>query len=195
MSRNTLLTIVSLITILCRCGDLALAQEPIDYFAPRDQATARAIKVVEEHHITTASSLRKSIYELIGEGHYNQALNEVNFVLKYVPNHPVALQIAGSISRLTKKFSIAVSYYEKALRLYPQHAKTHAQYGQFLLQIDQLDNAIERLKRAVEIDPNLAAGYALLANAYGKKGNTDLAREAAEKARELGFKEQLPAGQ
>ena len=41
-------------------------------------------------------------------------------------------------------------------------------------------------------DPKLAVGYAGLAHAYAKKGDRAKAREAADKARELGFTGQLP---
>ena len=148
--------------------------------------------MVEDHHIKR-NDAGKSVYDLIGQGDYRGAFAEVDFILRWVPNHPLGLQIAGTISRLAGRLSVAVSYYEKALNLYPQHAVTYAQFGQYLLQIDQVDNGIEQLKRAVEIDPKLAAGYALLASAYSKKGNGEHAREAADKARQLGYKGQLPS--
>jgi Flp pilus assembly protein TadD len=64
----------------------------------------------------------------------------------------------------------------------------------FLVATNNLDAGIEKFKQAIEIEPKLSAGYAGLAHAYAKKGNLEQAREAAKKARELGFSGKLPEG-
>jgi tetratricopeptide (TPR) repeat protein len=96
--------------------------------------------------------------------------------------------LLSAVAKLTKTPSLAIPYYERALQLYPQHAITYAQYGQYLVDIGFIEAGITRLKKAIELNPNLALAYAWLAQAYSKTGNLDLARQAAERARTLGFK-------
>jgi Tfp pilus assembly protein PilF len=100
--------------------------------------------------------------------------------------------MAGVVSQLIKKRSLAVYYFERALKLYPRYAITHAQYGAYLVGIGETEAGIGRLKEAIEIDPKLTAAYVVLAKAYNKVGNLDLAQQAAEKARDLGYKGEVP---
>ena len=180
--------IITLVVALLGSVPGYAAKFPLDYFAAQsNDDEANLISLAEIGHIY-GSHLGKNIYEIIASGNYNQAYQEMYYVLDRIPNHPKALQILSSLVRMTNKLSIAVSYYEKALSKYPQWPITYAQYGQFLMEIGQVDTAIEKLKRAIEIDPKLVGGYALLAKAYSKKGNSELARDAAAKARELGYK-------
>jgi predicted Zn-dependent protease len=106
----------------------------------------------------------------------------------------MSLQQLSMLAQMTKNISLGVSYFERAIALFPQYALTHAQYGLFLVSTNNVDAGIEHLKQSVAMEPKLAAGYAGLAHAYVKKGDMTKAREAADKARELGFTGQLPAG-
>jgi Tfp pilus assembly protein PilF len=132
------------------------------------------------------------IVEWIRQGRLDNAVLDVRYTLDRFPNHPKGLQMAGIVAQLTKKPSLAVYYFERALKLYPQYAITHTQYGAYLVGIGETDAGIARLKEAVEIDPKLPAAYVLLAKAYNKNGNLELARQAAEKAKELGYKGEVP---
>ena len=122
---------------------------------------------------------------------YKYALENVKYVLEKFPNHPKALMVMSSVARLMKASAIPIPYYKNALRLYPQHAITQAQYGNYLVEIGQVDPGIESLKQAIETEPGLALAHAWLADAYVKKGDLELARLAAEEARKLGYKGEL----
>jgi tetratricopeptide (TPR) repeat protein len=91
------------------------------------------------------------------------------------------------VAKLTKNSALGISYYERAIKMFPRYAITYAQYGKYLTDFDQADAGIEKLMTAIEMDPKLAAAYVWIAGAYFKKGNKDLARESAEKARSLGY--------
>ena len=108
------------------------------------------------------------------------------------PNHPQALQLLPLVARLANNQTLARTYFEKAVTQFPQYALTQAQYGLFLVSIGNLDDGIARFNQAIAQDPKLPAGYAGLAHAYAKKGDIAKAREAADKARELGFTGRLP---
>src|SRR5688500_6686865 len=147
-----------------------------DYFdAAKDRSVKERLQAVERYH------MNKEVIELIGSGKYQYALNEINFTLNNFPNHPTALHLLTTVAALTKKRSLPIRYFEKAIALYPSHAITHAQYGWFFVTIGDLDNGIRKLNYSVELDPKLTAGYVWLSQAYERKGDTQAAREARER--------------
>jgi predicted Zn-dependent protease len=115
------------------------------------------------------------------------AIRDVKYTLDRFPNHPKGLMLLGVVARLTNDPSFAVNYYKRALSLFPQYAITHVQYGEYLVSVGLTNEGIGQLKRAIEIDPKLAVAYAGLAKAYAKGGNSELSRQAAKQARELGY--------
>ena len=166
----------------------AYAQSPNfqDYFTA-DQGPASYLKILESAHVRT-------IPKWLNEGRMNNALGDIRYTLDRFPNHPVSLQQLSMVAQMTKNTALAVSYFERATTLFPQYALTQAQYGLFLVSVNNVDAGIEHLKKSVEMEPKLPAGYAGLAHAYAKKGDLEQAREAAKKARELGFAGKLPDG-
>jgi len=164
-----------------------VAQRPInqDYFTANDSPEIKQLlESVDFHHTRKAEE-----WLLKGEMQYiHYALGELEYTLDTFPNHPRALQIIGAYGKIKKVPQIAVPFYEKALRLYPQYALTHAQYGGYLVDVGETEEGIVRLKKAIEIDPRLAMAYDGLYKAYTKIGNLEMARETAERAKELGIK-------
>lgn len=151
-----------------------------DYFTtPRN---SELLYNVEKYHLSD-----ENFFARYKSRRYYYALQDLEFVLNYFPNHPKALMFMGSVAQLTKDSSLGVIYYEKAIRLYPQYALTHAQYGEYLVNIGLVKEGIERLKKAIEIDPKLAIAYKWLSKAYTKIGDLEMARRAAERAKELGI--------
>lgn len=125
-------------------------------------------------------------------GRYDEAIADLKFVLDKWPNHPRALLLIESVGKVTQVPTLPIPYYEKALRLYPQYAMTFAQYGKYLVEIDQWDKGVQQLKLAVEKDEKLVAAHVWLAEAYSKHGDKQSAKKEAEYARRLGFQGELP---
>jgi Tfp pilus assembly protein PilF len=129
------------------------------------------------------------------EGDNQTVISNLKYVLRYFPNHPDALHFLSRIAKLTRTPSPPISYYHKALRLFPQHAYTHAQYGNYLAENSvnnvQIKEGMANLKKAIEMDPRLAVAYAWLANAYYKTGNSELVLQAAKKAKLLGCQDRI----
>lgn len=173
-------TIASGLILLCAFS--AFAQEGVyDYFTVDQTGVAEYLRILESAH------MNQRVYSLVASGLYNYAIPDIKYTLDRFPNHPQGLQLMGTVARLTKNPSMAVLYFEKAVNLYPQYALTQAQYGFYLVDINHVDVGIDRLNRATKLDPKLSMAYAGLARAYAKKGDTDRAREAANRARELGY--------
>lgn len=156
----------------------------LDYFNP---AFMKELAEVEKYHFSEAT-----FWKQFKSGQYKSALEELKFILRYFPNHPRALHFLGPLGKLMAVPPLAAPYYERALRLYPQYPLSHVQYGTYLMEIGELDDAIKRLDEAVKIDPAFSPGFAKLAEAHAQKGNLETANRAAERARELGYKERIP---
>jgi predicted Zn-dependent protease len=158
-----------------------------DYFTADRDGVGQYMRSVESAHVRT-------VPESISNGRMNNAMADLKYTLDRFPNHPHALQMIGTVARMMKNTALAVTYYEKAITQFPQYALTRAQFGLYLVAIGNVDGGISMLKESIEMDPKQPAGYAGLAHAYAKKGDTEQAGDAARKARDLGFKGQLPPG-
>jgi predicted Zn-dependent protease len=153
---------------------------PQDYFSPRRDRML--LYNVERYHLT-----QDTFFGFYKDGKYNLAISELKFVLRYFPNHPRALTLMESIEKLSEAPLLAYPYYENAVKLFPQHALTRAQFGNYLKAIDQVDAGIVKLKEALEVEPQLALAHAWLSEAYAKKGDSRLAGQYAEQARRFGY--------
>jgi tetratricopeptide (TPR) repeat protein len=96
------------------------------------------------------------------EGKYSLMIGDMKYTLDKFPNHPRALHIMCEISKKSEDFSTPIRCFEKALKLYPQHAYTHAQYGKYLLDIGSAAAGIQELQEALRIDPDLVNAQAWL---------------------------------
>ena len=172
------------IAVYCVGSTAADAQRQLnqDYFtASRNPQLSALLASVDKHHTTKAMQWIRKDTGL----HY--AAEELKYTLDTFPNHAQALFLIGVVAKMTKNYGLPLPYYEKALRLYPQYAMTHAQYGHYLVEIGELDQGIARLESAIKMDANLAVAHAWLSKAYSTRGNVDLARQEAERARALGY--------
>jgi predicted Zn-dependent protease len=193
--------------ILCRCvvafiiltASSARSQNAIDdrgegtvnhnYFAAASNKTLLdLVRDIETHHIDRCPHNPGGVMKDIANGKLDLAKLDLIYVLERFVNHPRALQIGIMISSMSKDRAWLLDRFEYALRWYPNYAITQAQYGAYLVEIGSIAPGIERLQNAVKMDPKLVAGYVWLSKAYSKQGNVDSARDAANKAKELGYK-------
>jgi Tfp pilus assembly protein PilF len=153
----------------------------MDYFiAKQDSETTHLLHLVEVAHTNR-------VLPQISRNDYNGALSDIKYTLNRFPNHPLGLVLVGLYARLTKGYGLPVPYYEKAIRLFPQHALTHAQYGAYMVTLGSIDSGIKKLHQAVEMNPELVFAHVWLAATYYKIGNGELGRQSESKARELGY--------
>jgi Tfp pilus assembly protein PilF len=160
-----------------------------DYFTANENAdTKRMLQQVQQNHLDRSWGHAKGVMGFIADKRYRDAKLDLDYTLGRFPNHPRALMLLEMVAKLNNEPSLPIRYYENALRLYPQYAVTRAQYGNYLVQIKELEPGIARLSEAAQMDPKLVAAHVWLARAYHQVGNFELARESQEKARELGYK-------
>ncbi len=74
-----------------------------------------------------------------------------------------------------KRFDIAITQWEKAVRETPNIADLHYNLGNAYTHQGQIEKAINSLKQAIAIDSTLVEAYNKLGCIYYKQGNLDLA--------------------
>ena len=113
---------------------------------------------------------------------------DIDFLLRYVPNHPRAL---ASLSRLALKennfkpsgVSIPVEcHFLRALAFAPDDPAVLTIYGAFLARTDRPKEALARLKEAEKLDPNNAMLQYNLGLVLVDLGDYAAARNYADKA-------------
>jgi len=93
-----------------------------------------------------------------------------------------ALTSLGAVANLRGDFRQSAKYYARATELLPGDARVHSNYGEALLASEQSDAAIAELRRAVELDPQLAAAWNSLAFALILQRNIEEALDAGSHA-------------
>jgi tetratricopeptide (TPR) repeat protein len=175
------LVIFVLITCLGLPGT-APAQDSVarDYYlAGSEREAVQALKNMHRLHYEPA-------LKALQARKYQYALGDLEFMLKYFPNHPQALDKIGEVALGLKRPDIAQRRFEAALERYPQHDETYVVYGTFLHRLGRVDLAIAQYQRALEINPNSVYGNYNLGLAYVDRKEYAQANVHAQKAYELG---------
>ena len=79
----------------------------------------------------------------------------------------------------------AIEYFREATNVDPQSSAARLALGDALLRDNQAAAAIDELKAAVHMRPEMRQAYSLLARAYARLGHSQLAQEALKKEQEL----------
>jgi predicted Zn-dependent protease len=181
-----LILVFVVFSVFLVCSSVSAKNTNKDYFTIRTSQDRRLLRNVEKHHLS-----QKKFWKWYKAGKFSLALGELEFVLRYFPNHPKALQLLSSVALVSKKHSLAFPFFQNAINLYPQHALTHAQYGAHLVRMGLIEEGIVKLNAAINKNAKLVLGYVWLAQAYEKNGQSALARRAAEQAKVLGYQGQI----
>ncbi len=84
----------------------------------------------------------------------------------------------GDLAMKNREFHEAESYYRQVLAVKPNYADVRVKRGQALLQVDEVDAALNEFSEAVTINPRYAAAWALIGVAYRRLREEDEALEA-----------------
>jgi len=116
------------------------------------------------NHVT-ARHASERVWALYWAGKYSEPLGDCEYVLQRFPNHPRGLHLIGEIAKATNNVSLGIVAFENALKLYPQYAFTHAQYGHYLIGIGVAPAGVARLREALRLEPDQFQARAWLAQA------------------------------
>jgi tetratricopeptide (TPR) repeat protein len=144
-----------------------------------DPAAAPIVRSVELNHLDRAINLMQ-------ERRWQPARADLEFMLRYVANHPQALALLSDVCFKLKEPDCAQLYFDNALRLYPETASTHSVYGTYLHRLGKVPQAIESYKRALLINPKSAQTHYNLGLAYVDIKDYQRANEEAQRAYAMG---------
>ena len=145
----------------------AVGHRVCDYFNRyTDPATADLLRTVERYH------LAESFWSYYREGAFGSVRSDLLYVLSYFPNHPKALHIMAYDKNVDAEPSSVIQHFEAAIRTYPGHAYTYAQYGRYLLSIGRTSAGIALLDEALRLDPDLVVAQAWRAEEQSAHGGS-----------------------
>lgn len=148
-----------------------------DYYTTTDTTLLRT---VERYHVVPAQ-------EKIRTKFYSAARGDVDFVLRYFPNHPKGLLLLAQMCAdgVTQHCDLDFVF-EKAIATNPNVAGTYVTQGVYLHRVKRYREAIASYQRALAIDPNSLNGHYNLGLAYLETKQYDLANQEAQRAYALG---------
>ncbi len=126
-----------------------------------------------------------SIYE--GKGEFDLAIKEGEEALKNDSGNLKALISLGNSHLQKGDYKKAEKYYKKALKIDPKNGDLMNNMAMLCLETGRLEDAEKLAKDAISTNsPHLGYYYDTLGSVYKKMGKDKEAKEALDKARELG---------
>jgi Tfp pilus assembly protein PilF len=150
-----------------------------DFYSNAPEARHQ-LKVVEKYHWDRAMKHLKG-------GNYRQAHKNLDHILRYVPNHPHALERYSKLAVKRGKPKSALPYLDFAVKFRPNSISTYIVYGIHRFRLGQFAKAAKRFRQALERDPDHAEAHYNLGLALLEQGKFAKARGHAQKAYALGY--------
>lgn len=137
---------------------------------------------------TVTSALPRDYYaqhvlglSLFGLNRFDEAKTRFKRALQLKPDFADSYFQLGLIyARKPETLEQARTSFQRALEAGYKNSEIHKNLGLISIKLGRLDDAIEHLKTALSIDPNLTEIYFLLADAFRKSGSPDKAAEAMQ---------------
>ena len=114
-----------------------------------------------------------------------EAIRELELVLKENPGDPDASYFLGGLLAQTDRYTEAIPYLEQAKRLKPDSWAPYFYLGKANLRLEQPKEAVVLLQRAVALNPDEASAYYQLGRALQACGREVEARQALRRVSEL----------
>jgi tetratricopeptide (TPR) repeat protein len=149
------------------------------YLAGTDRGATQTLRNVDRLHYEPA-------LKSVQARNYRSAQADLEFILKYFPNHPQALAKMSEVALAVKRPELAEQHFQNAIERYPARDETYVIYGVFLHKAGRLDAAIAQYQRALEIDPNSVYAHYNLGLAYVDRKDYSQANVHAQQAYQLG---------
>lgn len=157
---------------------------PNNYHDPNPNLRAREVLYsVEKLHLYKAINLLK-------KGNLFFACENLDFTLRWFPNHPRGLQIMSDLHRKQQKCPqrgmTAQHYFDAAINYYPKDASVRILYGMHFHKLGKLDQALEQYQAALSLTPDSAELQYNIGLLYVAMNDLIKAEESAHNAYRLG---------
>ncbi len=107
----------------------------------------------------------KPILKLIDAGEFQAAIDRLHDELDLDPDNPDILSLLGFSYRKTRQFEDALTFYQWALKVEPEHKGANEYLGELYLETNQLDKAVRQLEILDSICTFSCKEYTKLKNA------------------------------
>jgi tetratricopeptide (TPR) repeat protein len=133
-------------------------------------------------HQESPQELIKPIIKLFFSGQVQEALNDVEVLIKDYPNESLLLNICGVFYKDIGQLDEAVKRFKKALVIYPEYAEAHNNLGVTLQNLGLMDEAVKSYEKAITSKPDYTEAHNNLGLILQDLGLMDEAVISYEKA-------------
>ncbi len=138
-----------LATLFVQKGDMKRAHEQLKKALVIKHGDAPQLEKVDD------DMLSLQLAELLkAEGKYDLALKTIQPILTSDKNNITALLSAGTIYQQQQQYKKAETAFKAALKINPEHALTHANYGTLLIAQGNFPGALEHFETALDLNNN-----------------------------------------
>jgi tetratricopeptide (TPR) repeat protein len=88
----------------------------------------------------------RPIMALLDDGNYEIAIDKLHDKLDLDPDNPDIMSLLGFSYRKTRNFEDALTFYQWALKVKPEHKGANEYLGELYLETNQLDKALQQLE-------------------------------------------------
>ena len=123
-----------------------------------------------------------SVIKLFANSKKQEAIDEVNALIKDYPKSSLLLNLVGTFYKSIKMPDKAIQSFENAITIKPDYAEAYNNLGATLQELGRLDMAVKNYEEALSIKPDYAEAYNNLGNICRENGQQDMAFKNYEKA-------------
>jgi tetratricopeptide (TPR) repeat protein len=127
----------------------------------------------------------QAVINLYEQGHFQQALKQVETLAQQFPVSAELCKIKGAIFKALKKFDLSVKFYKMVLDMRPGSYDTFNNIGNVFEAQGEIEKAIEAHSNAIALKPDFFEAYYNLGIVFKKQGKLDKAIEAYIKCLEI----------
>ncbi len=136
----------------------------------------------EEIKIKLVSALESQAKQKAFTSQLPKSIELIKYALELYPLNPTLLCRMSLLLSISKNFTLALEFANKAFSLEKKSSEAHSMVGLALLGLQRLPEAEDKLLKSISINPDAASAHSNLSLLYRAQGEYDKALETIKKA-------------